>query len=428
MSGLLSKANAVEETVEETVENEVKAETVAQVSPAVHDGGGPDVPTILKTGGWTVIIIGGLLSLQGGFWGLIVVLVVLVLGIGALYGGQALSEEGVNPVKMGGAALLAVLLAAGPYGVSMLMPADSIGITDLEIKEESNEITFRVIGSASEVDATVTANGAVMWTGAETMSSESARFNIPLEEIFIGNSWSCGLSSCDVNTNQVEYILEVSSGDTTQSVELNPEFMTREVKDSGVRITPIIKQEANDDDGNDKRVEGILVEMQAGLLPSSHIHQDGGSHSQTGGLWVESDYTLELIIKKGSTVVYGSTDCSNPSIEGFPQIVVEGTDGISCKGDSGVTVNGWFSMPGDANDDAAGEYLSLEGMDYSGNGDGCYTFEVRIHNTFYEGMNDPDSTATGIVVDSDVKWDLDFEDYNDNPNSNKPNPSMNTCE
>ncbi|MBT5592256.1 MAG: hypothetical protein HOJ55_00215, partial [Euryarchaeota archaeon] len=48
MSGLLSKANAVEETVE----NEVKAETVAQVSPAVHDGGGPDVPTILKTGGW----------------------------------------------------------------------------------------------------------------------------------------------------------------------------------------------------------------------------------------------------------------------------------------------------------------------------------------------------------------------------------------
>ena len=57
MSGLLSKANAAEGTVE----NEVKAETVAEVAPAVHEGGGPDVPTILKTGGWTVIIIGGLL-------------------------------------------------------------------------------------------------------------------------------------------------------------------------------------------------------------------------------------------------------------------------------------------------------------------------------------------------------------------------------
>ena len=423
MSGLLSKANAAEGTVE----NEAKVEAVAEVLPPVQEGGGPDIPTILKTGGWVVIIIGGLLSLQGGFWGLIVVLVVLVLGIGALYGGQTLSEEGVNPVKMGGAALLAVLLAAGPYGVSMLMPADSIGITDLEIKEESNEISFRVIGSASEVDAKVTANGDTMWTGSEKMSSESARFNIPLEDVFIGNSWACGLSACDVNTNQVEYILEVSSDDTSQSVELSPEFMTREVKDSGVRITPIIKQESNAESGNDKRVEGILIEMQAGLLPSSHAHQDGGSHSQTGGIWVESDYTLELIIKKGSTVVYGSTDCSNPSTEGFPQIVVEGTDGISCKGDSGVTVNGWFSMPGDANDDAAGEYLSLEAMDYSNHGDGCYTFEVRIHNTFYEGMNDPDSDATGIIIDSDVAWDLDFEEYNNNGNSQKPNPSMPSC-
>ena len=426
MSGLLSKANAAEGNVED----EVKAETVAEVLPAIHEGGGPDVPTMLKTAGWVVIVIGGLLSLQGGFWGLVVVFVVLVLGIGALYGGQMLSEEGVEPYKMGGAALLAVLLAAGPYGVSMLMPADSIGIADVELKEDSNEISFRVIGSASEVDASVTADGTVMWTGTEKLSSESARFNIPLEELFVGNSWACGLSTCDINSNQIEYILEVSSGDTTQSIDLNPEFMTREVKDAGVRITPIISQEStgdNNNPGNDKQVEGILVEMQAGLLPSSHVHQNGGLHSETGGIWVESDYTLALIIKKGSTVVYGSTDCSNPSEDGFPQIVVEGADGISCKGDSGVTVNGWFAMPGDANDDAAGEYLSLDGMDYSSHGDGCYTFEVRIHNTFYEGMNDPDSDATGIIIDSDVKWDLDFDEYNNNDDSSKPNPSMTAC-
>ena len=87
-------------------------------------------------------------------------------------------------------------------------------------------------------------------------------------------------------------------------------------------------------------------------------------------------------------------------------------------------------MPGDANDDAAGEYLSLDGidgMDYSSHGDGCYTFEVRIHNTFYEGMNDPDSDATGIIIDSDVAWDLDFDEYNNNDDSSKPNPSMTAC-
>ena len=38
MSGLLSKANAAEESVE----NEAKGETVAEVLPAVQEGGGPD--------------------------------------------------------------------------------------------------------------------------------------------------------------------------------------------------------------------------------------------------------------------------------------------------------------------------------------------------------------------------------------------------
>ena len=89
MSGLLSKANATEEKAE----TEVKTPESVSITPAVHEGGGPDIPTMLKTGGWVVIVIGGLLSLQGGSWGLIVVLVVLVFGIGALFGGQARSEE-----------------------------------------------------------------------------------------------------------------------------------------------------------------------------------------------------------------------------------------------------------------------------------------------------------------------------------------------
>ena len=65
----------------------------------------------------------------------------------------------------------------------MIMPESSFGIADLEIKEDSNEISFRVIGSANEVDVVVKANGDVMWSGTETLSSDSARFNIPIEEI-----------------------------------------------------------------------------------------------------------------------------------------------------------------------------------------------------------------------------------------------------
>jgi len=427
MSGLLSKATAAEEaTPTKAVEQEAKVSAEAPVGD-IQPSDGPDLSTILTSVGWAVIVVGGLLSLQGGSWGLIVVLIVLVVGMGALFAGQNMSEQGVDPLRMGGAAVLAVLLAAGPYGVSMIMPESSFGIADLELKEDSNELSFRVIGSASVVDAVVKADGETMWSESKELSSDAARFNVPIEEIFIGNAWACGVSICDVSTTQVEYMIEVSSGDVTQSVEISPEFMTREVKDSGVRITPIIKQETNDQDENEKRVEGILVEMKAGLLPSSHTHEDGGSHSNTGGIWVESDYVLELVILKGNSVVYDSTNCSNPSAEGFPTIDVNGVDGISCKGDSGVSINGWFSMPGDANDDAYGEYLSLDAMDYSDNGDGCYTFEVRIHNAFYEGMNDPDSTASGVTIDSDVVWELDFDSYNSNPDSQKPDPSMDAC-
>ncbi|MGA0332209.1 MAG: hypothetical protein ACO3MI_07610, partial [Candidatus Poseidoniaceae archaeon] len=116
MSGLLSKATAAEEATQpEPIEQEVKTEAglLATGNPS---GDGPDMSTILTSVGWAVIVVGGLLSLQGGSWGLIVVLSVLVIGIGALYAGQNMSEGGVDPLRMGGAAVLAVLLAAGPYG------------------------------------------------------------------------------------------------------------------------------------------------------------------------------------------------------------------------------------------------------------------------------------------------------------------------
>ena len=131
--------------------------------------------------------------------------------------------------------------------------------------------------------------------------------------------------------------------------------MTREVQDSGVRITPVTITETTNQQTSTTNIEGILVEMKAGLLPTSHTHEDGGSHSNTGGIWVESDYTLELRHQ-------GSNNCLRSAriVQTHRQqrLVSQHRslryDGISCKGDSGVSINGWFSMPGDANDDAYG--------------------------------------------------------------------------
>ncbi len=216
MSGLLSKANAAEETVE----NEAKGETVAEVLPAVHEGGGPDVPTMLKTGGWVIIIIGGLLSLQGGSWGILVVLVVLILGIGALYGGQALSEEGVNPTKMAIAGALAILLTAGPYAIGIFIGApDTFAVAEVEYDEEDNELSFKVLGGIDEATATIntiSSTGVVteVWSGSESLGDNGARFKIPIEDFFQGNSETCIYCS---DSSLVTYQLVVDDGEGTSS-------------------------------------------------------------------------------------------------------------------------------------------------------------------------------------------------------------------
>ena len=416
MSGLLSKATAAEETTpSKPAEEEANADTSA-LAQAIEQNDGPDIPTILTSVGWAVIVIGGLLSLQGGAWGLIVVLGVLVVGIGALYAGQHMSESGVDPLRMGGAAVLAVLLAAGPYGVSMFMPeSGSFGISDLELKEDSDEISFRVIGSANSVDAVITADGVEKWSSSKELSQESARFTVPISEIFVGNAWQCNSGSCPT-TPAIEYMISVTSGETTQTIDINPEFMTREVLDSGVKITPVTKTESSgsgQQGTTTTEIDGIVVEMMAGLLPTSHEHLDGGGHTDANGIWVEGDYTLEMVIMRGNTVVYGqssSQGCPSATV-GFPYIEVSGTTAISCRGDAGVSVNGWFAMPGPATDTVGTEYLDLESF-YDE--DDCYTFQVTITNTISNGDE-------LVVVQDDVAWELDFD-------SNKEGPwDMNTC-
>jgi len=412
MSGLLSKATAAEDTTETNPVEEEPKEAASLLAAIEESNDKPEMSTILTSVGWAVIIVGGLLSLQGGSWGLIVVLCVLVIGIGALYAGQNMSEDGIDPVRMGGAAVLAVLLAAGPYGVSMFMPdSGSFGISDLELKEDSDEISFRVIGSANSVDAVITADGVEKWSQTKELSSESARFTVPISEIFVGNAWQCTASSCPT-IPAIEYLISVSSGDTTQTIDINPEFMTREVLDSGVKITPVTKTETTGQDTTTE-IDGIRVEMMAGLLPTSHTHQDGGGHTDANGIWIEGDYTLEMVIKRGNTVVYGessSQGCASES-SGFPYIEVSGTVATSCRGDSTVSVNGWFAMPGPATDDVGSKYLDLDSFFDE---DDCYTFQVTITNTLSSGDE-------LVLVQDDVAWDLDFE-------SNKEGPwAMNTC-
>ena len=404
MSGLLSKANATEEKAE----TEVKTPESVSITPAVHEGGGPDIPTMLKTGGWVVIVIGGLLSLQGGSWGLIVVLVVLVLGIGALFGGQALSEEGVNPVKMGIAAVLAILLTTGPYAIGLFVGApETFAVTDLEYDEEENRISFMVRGGIDEATATINTvalSGVTteVWSGSESLGDNGARFKISIDDFFEGNSETCIYCS---DSALVDYQLVVDDGEGTSStIDLNSGFTTREVLHAGVQIQDHMTSE-NSGTGTSGTtttvIDGLIIDVLAGIMPDDHEPLDGGLHSMSTGQEdagtlgiVQGDYTLELSVLKGTTKKWS-----------HPTMAVDGYEASYNSG--GEFKNGemttWLRMGGTSTDENG--ILFLHEDDFY-DGDGCYTFEVKITNSYY--------TDAAQVVESRMSWELNFDQYNDN--------------
>ena len=111
------------------------------------------VPTLLNSVGWAIIVVGGLLSLQGGSFGIIVVAVVLTIGLGSIVQSQRMTGD-ISNVKTGISIALAVIIAAGPYAALLVIPSNaSIAISEVSINEEDNEISFLVRGSFSEADA-----------------------------------------------------------------------------------------------------------------------------------------------------------------------------------------------------------------------------------------------------------------------------------
>ena len=411
MSGLLSKANAAEETVEK----EVKTEAVAEVLPAVQQGGGPDMPTILKTSGWVIIIIGGLLSLQGGSWGLLVVLVVLVLGIGALFGGQALSEEGVNPTKMAIAGALAILLTAGPYAIGIFIGApDTFAVAELEYDEEDNELSFKVLGGIDEATATIntiSSTGVVteVWSGSESLGDNGARFKIPIEDFFQGNSETCIYCS---DSSLVVYQLVVDDGEGTSSTtDLSTGFTTREVLHAGVQIQDHMTTQ-NSGTGSAGStttvIDGLIIDVLAGVMPDDHEALDGGRHSMSTGEEdagtlgiVNGDYTIELSVMKGTTNQWN-----------HPTIAVDGYE--ASFNSNGEFKNGemttWLRMGGTETDENG--ILFLHEDDFY-NGDGCYTFEVKIINSFYvDSVLDEDVDTDSVLLESRMSWELQFDQYN----------------
>ena len=405
MSGLLDKANA-SKTESEPTQVTVVAEKVTIVSqqptaPALSSAssGGPDTPLKLTIAGWITIFIGGLLALQGGGMGILVVLGVLVVGTGLLVQSERMADREMNTVKLGISIFIAILVAAGPYAAFYLVPADtSMALTEINLNEESDELTFYVRGSFDSATASITLDGESLWSDSLQLNNDRAKFKVPLTAFFAGNAQDYRLASMN------EYMIEVSSGDgQSKTAEVTPALLNREVLNSGARISEVLRTQTSGQ-STTTTVEGVIVESIMGLFGPSESAQDNGEHSMTNLALtpVASDYTVQLRVKKGS-----STEYSSPLIEvnGLDATWTSTVDGAK----SGKT-NGWLGLPGTAMDNWAGGSGATEFLDKDSfyDGAGCYTFEIVITNVFYAGMNDVDSDATGITVSSN-SWELNFD-------------------
>ena len=119
-------------------------------------------------------------------------------------------------------------------------------------------------------------------------------------------------------------------------------------------------------------------------------------------LSVASDYTLNLVIKKGSQTVFN-----------MPPITVNGLSASwsdSEIGQGSVEIDGWFELPGTAQYDV-NQYLE---RDKFYDDAGCYTFELEVVNQFYAGDT---STYT-----SSNSWELDWDEQDSTQDG-----AMTTC-
>ena len=409
MSGLLDKANA-SKTESEPTQVTVVAEKVTVVSQqptapmlSSASSGGPDTPLKLTIAGWITIFIGGILALQGGSMGLLVIMGVLVVGIGLLVQSERMAERQMNTIKLGISIFIAVLVAAGPYAAFYLVPADtSMALTEINLNEESDELTFYVRGSFDSATATITLDGESLWSDSLQLNNDRAKFKVPLTAFFAGNAQDYRLASLN------EYMIKVSSGDgQSKTAEVTPALLNREVLNSGARISEVLRTQTSGGGSQattTTTVEGVIVESIMGLFGPSESPQDNGEHSMTNLALtpVASDYTVQLLVKKGSTTEYSS-----------PMIEVNGLDATwssTVDGSKSGKTNGWLGLPGTAMDNWAGGSGATEFLDKDSfyDGAGCYTFEIVITNEYYAGMTDIDSDATGITVSSN-SWELDFD-------------------
>jgi len=382
MGGLLDKANATKEAV---IEDEpapvVIAKSEAAKAPLDNPGllaagsgpGSPDTATKISLAGWVIILVGAILSLQGGAWGFAVVAVVVVLGVGAIVQAERMRGS-INQVKLGASVVVALLIATTPYAAVMLVPTNaSMAITDVALNEDTNQITFKIRGTMSSVDVSIEADGIEVFAESASVSNDVKNFKVDISDIFQGNARNYE------GQELIDYVIKASGSDgSNEEVLINHDLLVREAMNGGVRFAHVLETTGGGGSGgtsSDTEVKGISIEIAAGLYADSETNRDGGGHSISSDInypFMSGDYTVDIKIKKGSSQKWSH---STISVDGDTA-----SWSSPSGGSSGGSMRGWLALSGDAQSSTGVAYLSKDSF-YDGKG--CYEFEVTITNEVY---------------------------------------------
>ena len=417
MSGLLNKANAAkDDTVIEaevleatTIADQVKADSpkvsnssAGMLDESSSDGNRFSFANISTNGkiGYALALVGFILMWpSSGFnlFGLSVLQDMLgfiplwIIPLSLFGGSFYLIWNAIDRQKTIVLSICALLLIATPVIAGMALGGSAAGISDLSIDEKNDKLTFLVRGSffVSSVTASISADGAEVWTESGEMSNNLHRFEVSLSDIFVGNAQSYDSSTL---TN---YELTVTTGDGESStIPITSDLMNREMNDASIRFSTVTDTDDNEA-GSEVVVEGIRIDLALGLMNPSEGPLNGGESSLSTYKTITTDYSVDVKIKHGGSVVWSHST-----------IVVDGIDATWNSQVSGA-VSGqtvyWLGLAGTTEDNAGAEYLE---RDQFYDDDGCYTFEVTIINDLY-------STSPTTVIDEyawNLTWDSDEAD------------------
>ena len=411
MSGLLDKANAAkDDTVIEaevieatTIADEVKADapkvsnsSAGTLNESSNDGNPFSLANISTNGkiGYGLALVGFILMWFLGSYELQDYLGPIPFGVLplAMFGASFyLIWDAIGREKTVVLVVAYLMMTTVPYIAGMSFQDSAVGISDLGINENNDELSFMVRGSFNSATASISADGVEMWSEESDLSNDMRRFTVSLSEVFTANSENY---KNDVLT---DYKLTVTSstGDST-TISITPSLMNREMNDASVKFSTVTDTtEGSENEPSRVVVEGIRVELALGLMNPSEVPLNGGESSLSTYKTITTDYSVDVRIKYGGSVVWSHNTIVVDGIDATWNSPVNGAV-------SGQTVY-WLGLPGTAEDDTGAEYLQRSEF-YED--DGCYTFEVTITNDLY-------STAPTTVIDKyawNLTWDSDEAD------------------